>query len=303
VALLAGVIYDPSTAATSASGATLIAMTAIDTTNLRVTFTAPANGIVLVRLRGLIHGAGTSPQLLLGVLDGATVRGRVAPYGSRPGATNTLGAPFDCSFLVTGLTPSTSYTWDAAYGVEFVVASSAIKYGGPNDTTANNAFGSFSFEVWETANLLSGKLYDPSTAVTNKSIGANLALTALDTTNLRLTFTAPASGKVWARLQGTAHGGSTSWPGVILGVLDGSTVRARGRALLGTVDAGLSATLHMVQKADFLITGLTPTTSYSFDAAYGVEVILSSSNIKYGGPDDTTGDNAWGGFVYEIWTA
>jgi hypothetical protein len=302
MALLGGVVYDPSTAG-SASTASLLAMTAVDTTNLRVTFTAPANGIVLVRLRGMLHGAATNSQCLMGVLDGSTVRGRIAPFGTRSGATNTLGAPWEASFLVTGLTPSTSYTWDAAYGVEFAVASTAIKYGGPNNATANDAFGSYSFEVWETTNLLAGTLYDPGTAVTNKSIGANLALTAFDTTNLRLTFTAPASGRVWVRLQCTTHGGSTSWPGVILGVLDGSTVRARGRAMSGSVDAGLSATLHMVQQQSFLVTGLTPSTSYSWDAAYGVEVILSSSNIKYGGPNNTTQDDAWGGFAYSIWAA
>jgi hypothetical protein len=51
--------------------------------------------------------------------------------------------------VVSGLTPSASLTWDAAYGVETGVASTGLKYGGPNDTTANNAFGAFIFEVWE----------------------------------------------------------------------------------------------------------------------------------------------------------
>jgi hypothetical protein len=50
MALLAGVAYDPAAAVTKATSAAL-AMTAFDTTNLRVTFTAPANGKVLVRIR------------------------------------------------------------------------------------------------------------------------------------------------------------------------------------------------------------------------------------------------------------
>jgi hypothetical protein len=50
MALPAGVAYDPAAAVTKATSAAL-AMTAFDTTNLRVTFTAPANGKVLVRIR------------------------------------------------------------------------------------------------------------------------------------------------------------------------------------------------------------------------------------------------------------
>jgi hypothetical protein len=50
MALLAGVAADPAAAVTKATSAAP-AMTAFDTTNLRVTFTAPANGKVLVRIR------------------------------------------------------------------------------------------------------------------------------------------------------------------------------------------------------------------------------------------------------------
>ena len=151
MALLAGTLYDPAVSVSKATTAAL-AMTAIDTTNLRLTFTAPANGAVLVRLVGKLHGATTFPQILLGVLDGSTVRGRVAPQAVLGGtAVATTMVNVEALFVVTGLTPSTSYTWDAAYGVETVVASTGLKYGGPNDATANNAFGGFVFEVWNTA--------------------------------------------------------------------------------------------------------------------------------------------------------
>jgi hypothetical protein len=151
MALLAGTLYDPAVSVSKATTAAL-AMTAIDTTNLRLTFTAPANGAVLVRLVGTLHGATTFPQILLGVLDGSTVRGRVAPQAVLGGtAVATTMVNVEALFVVTGLTPSTSYTWDAAYGVETLVASTGLKYGGPNDATANNAFGGFVFEVWNTA--------------------------------------------------------------------------------------------------------------------------------------------------------
>lgn len=148
MALLAGKAYDPAAAVTKATTAAL-AMTALDTTNLRLTFTVPASGNVMVRLQGTIHGATTFPQILLGVLEGATVRGRLAPAGLINGtAAATTFLTVEALFPVTGLTPAAQLTWDAAYGVETLVASTGLKYGGPNNTTANDAFGAFVFEVW-----------------------------------------------------------------------------------------------------------------------------------------------------------
>jgi hypothetical protein len=146
MALLAAKHYDPAVAVTKATTAAL-AMTALDTTNLRLTFTAPANGRVLVRLAGVLHGAATVPQIMLGVLSGSTVMGRAVPMlgGGNLAATSLIAA--EAMFVVTGLTGS--QTWDAAYGVETVVASTGLKYGGANDSTVNNSFGGFSFECWE----------------------------------------------------------------------------------------------------------------------------------------------------------
>jgi hypothetical protein len=148
MALLAGTLYDPASAVSKATTSAL-AMTAIDTTNLRLTFSAPASGRVLVRLQGTVHGATTFPQILLGVLEGSTVKGRVSPAGLVNGnLAATTFLTVEGLFVVTGLTAGTSYTWDAAYGVETVVASTGLKYGGPNNTSANDAFGGFAFEVW-----------------------------------------------------------------------------------------------------------------------------------------------------------
>jgi hypothetical protein len=148
--LLGAALYDPAVAVNKVTTAAL-ALTALDTTNLRLGFTVPANGAVLVRLQGTLHGAATFPQILLGVLEGSTVRGRVSPAGLMNGnlaATNFLTV--EASFVVPGLTPAAALTWDAAYGVETLVASTGLKYGGPNNTTANDAFGAFLFEIWTT---------------------------------------------------------------------------------------------------------------------------------------------------------
>lgn len=125
-------------------------MAAFDTTNLRITFTVPASGRVLVRVQGTIHGAATFPQVLLGAMSGATVVGRTAPIGAPSGtALATTFMSVESLFAVTGLTPGASLTYDAAWGTETLVAATGIKYGGPNNTTANDAFGGLVFEIWE----------------------------------------------------------------------------------------------------------------------------------------------------------
>jgi hypothetical protein len=298
---LAGICYDPGTAA-SAATTSLLAMTAIDTTNLRNTFTAPANGVVLVRIRTSLQGATTFPTVLLGVLDGSTVKGRQPGIGALPGtALATTNVTQEALFCVTGLTGGTSYTYDAAYAVQVVLASTAIKYGGPNNTSANDAYGGFVFEIWDTPNLISAICYDPSSAVTNKACTAAAAMTAFDTTNLRITFTAPASGKVYWRIRCPIHG-ATTFGQVLLGILESSTVKARVPAMGGNKTTAV-ATTQMTLEGSGVISGLTGGSSYTYDAAWGVETGVTSCNFKYGGPNNNSGNNAWGGFVFEIWAA
>jgi hypothetical protein len=147
--LLAATAYDPAVAVSKATTAAL-AMTALDTTNLRLAFTVPSTGRVLVRLQGTLHGAATFPQILLGVLEGATVRGRVSPAGMVNGnLAATTFLTVEAQFTVSGLTSGANLTWDAAYGVETLVASTGLKYGGPNDATANDAFGALIYEIWD----------------------------------------------------------------------------------------------------------------------------------------------------------
>ncbi len=147
--LLAGKLYDPAVAVSQATSA-LLAMTAFDTTNLRLGFTVPSNGSVLVRMSTVIHGGTAPASVLLGVMEGSTIRGRKAPTGLLYSATGvaTQFYAIESIFLVTGLTPSANLTWDAAYSVETLGASTAIKYGGPDNATANDAFGGFCFEIW-----------------------------------------------------------------------------------------------------------------------------------------------------------
>jgi hypothetical protein len=150
VKLLAAASYDPAVAVTKATTA-LLAMTAIDTTNLRRTVTVPDHGMLRWRIIAPVHGATTLPSLLLGVLEGATVRGRIAPMVGGGNLAATGRYQHEATGIITGLTPGASITLDAAYGVEVVVAATGIKYGGPNNTTTNDAFGAIVFELFDPA--------------------------------------------------------------------------------------------------------------------------------------------------------
>lgn len=298
MSLLAGVNYDPTTAVSKATSS-LLAMTAFDTTNLSLTFTAPSNGKVMVRIRCTLRGATTFPTILLGILESNTVKARVSPIGALPGtATANTNVTQEAVFTVTGLTGGSSYTWDAAYGVEIILASTNIRYGGPNNNTSNNAWGGLQFEIWSAPNLLASTLYDPATAASVVTTSA-VAMTALDTSNLRLTFTAPSSGNVLVRMRGVLHGAKT-YPQILLGVLESSTVRAR-TAPLGGLKTTAVATAQLAVEGQAIVTGLTGGDNYTWDAAMGVETAVSSTAIKWGGPNNTTTNDAFGGFLYEIW--
>jgi hypothetical protein len=100
-----------------------------------------------------MSGTTTSPlQVFLGVLDGSTVKGRAAPAGGNSNSGTVAASDHqvvESLFVVSGLTASTAYTWDAAYAVETSQTSSNLQYGGPNDTTTNNAWGGFAYEIWK----------------------------------------------------------------------------------------------------------------------------------------------------------
>jgi hypothetical protein len=202
--------------------------------------------------------------------------------------------------VITGLTPGNSYTFDGSYDVEIVDTAGAAGYGGANTAGASGP-GGFEFEIWETLNLLGSCLYDPAVAVTEATT-ALLAMTVMDTTNLRITFTAPGSGNVYWRIYVPFHG-STTIGQVLLGILESSTVRARVAPIMGCPFGAIAATSCVGLEASGVITGLTPGNSYTWDAAYGVETISGAGGLKYGGPNDTTTNNAFGAAAFEVWAA
>lgn len=298
--LLASAAYDPGTAV-SFSTSTTSSLAAIDTTNLRVTFTAPGSGNVCVRARATTSGAATYPTILLGVLEGSTSMARSATMGTPFAAGATYSLAQEMYVPVTGLGAG-SHTWDLSYATQVAVSGSHIIAGGPNDATGADAWGAITFDVFDPgSNFLGAVLYDPATQA-SKSTTALAALTAFDTTNARITFTAPASGNVFWRIRCPWTGASATYPQVMLGILESTTVVARQISCRGQTATALSTT-HFMQDASGVVTGVSAG-SHSWDAAYAVQVVSSAGGgLKYGGPNNASGNNAVGGLMFELWAA
>jgi hypothetical protein len=149
--LLFGKLYDPTSAVTAFTTSTTgVAIVAFDTTNLRATFTVPPSGYVRVRMSAQLHGATTFPTILYAVMSGSGIVARQQPMQSLGNtAVATAQVKAESDFIVAGLVAGEAKTWDAGYGIEVGVTATGVKYGGPNNTTANDAFGGFAFEVWD----------------------------------------------------------------------------------------------------------------------------------------------------------
>jgi hypothetical protein len=229
VNLLGAKLYDPTTAATF--GTVASAMAVFDTTNLRITFVVPPSGFVRVVIEVTIHGAATYSQILLGVMNGAAVTAKVCPDVAQNGtalATTLLRARAE--FVVPGLSPGASLTWDAAWGIETFVASSLIKYGGPANATANNDFGAAQFEIWDPAPIFTPtSATAPTTTVQDKLVTEKTAVDAIKTkTDFLPSATAGAAGGVFIAGTNAATTITTSLTTTFTGNLTGSVGSVTG---------------------------------------------------------------------------
>lgn len=278
--LLAAKLYDPAVAVTKNTTAA-IAMTALDTTNLRLAVTVPAHGMVRFRLMGVLHGATTFPSILLGVLNGATVVGRVAPVQSLGNtAVATALVNVEADFIATGLTPGAT-NFDAAYAVETLVASTGLKYGGPNNTTANDAFGAFVFEAW-----------DPQSQTVNSTLAVD-ANGRVDVS--KVAGTAQTARDLGAQLDATVSSRSTYAGGAVASVTAAVTVGTNndktGYALSG---AGIQAIW------DALTSALTTVNSIGKRLADNIDAAISSRSTYAGGAVASVTGNVGGNVTGSI---
>lgn len=147
--------------------------------------------------------------------------------------------------------------------------------------------------------LLGYAKYAPA-ANTSKTVAGDSAAHALDTTNLRVTFNAPASGEVIVALR--AKFGDRTANGKGWGVMNGAAVVAmKGNQHWSNTEGGAesdetsSADAGGGAEVEFLVVGLTPGASYSFDwAGYGS---VGTPGIKAGIP----ASNPWGIATMEVW--
>ncbi len=150
--MLARTQYAPATAQTYNLVAAATGLTALDTTNLAVTFKAPTSGAVLVRLTAFSQGgaaAGTS--IVFGVVSTSSSPGTVVGVTELANLTPTATAADNgeigvCTQIVSGLTAATSYTWYFA-GMYSGTASKVVAHGSTSATAVPTGAPAV-IEVW-----------------------------------------------------------------------------------------------------------------------------------------------------------
>lgn len=142
--LLAVTNYEPGSDTVVVSSGSASSLTAIDTTNAIVTFTTTSTGNVRVRLESysIQSTSGAGQWGLLNASGGATLAGPAGVVGTIGGN----GTRYVCTFNITGLTASTSYTLQWAYRV---TGGTHNIYAGAGGSTSK--WGPLSLEVWALA--------------------------------------------------------------------------------------------------------------------------------------------------------
>lgn len=268
IALIARTAYDP--AATETKTVTDTAGADADATNLAVVFTTPGNGEVLVHLgaTGFAGAASVSSAWYLREAA-ANVFDPIRMDASTHVVRETLYR------RLTGISAG-SHTWK--WALKPSSASGCSIRGGGGDA----GYGPFEMEVFSIpANALLGQtLYVPVSESTYTY--ASSVWAAIDATNLTLTFTTPASGRVLFVLDGFSGGGSS---GQLWTPVDSSTVLQAQPVRIG---AGGS---RRVQVAYFVV-GLPVSTSLTW--RWGWSRHAGSDNVELTvGPEVPAIMQAW----------
>jgi hypothetical protein len=138
--------------------------------------------------------------------------------------------------------------------------------------------------------LLAASYYNPGTGVVTKTFTTSFV--ALDTANLRATFTAPASGNVVVKVGGGRLTANNSNP--FFGVLEAA-------ALLGSVFLALGSFQGTAFQASMKVTGISAG-NHSYDFAVADSNLVSATTLQYGFATSNYADGTAPAFI-EVWSA
>ncbi len=178
-----------------------------------------------------------------------------------------------------------------------LIGRTAAGSGAPEELTLGAGLAFTAGQVYATGGSGTGLLaiaqYGPSSQA-NKATTNTSGLDDVDATNLAVTFTAPASGKVLIRLEsaGYSNAGNGGW--AQWGVKEGSTVIANNRQAFQSI----GGTKHSVS---YLKTGLTPGNSYTYKMAFGCGA--NGGTLTLYMSDGISTANGVGPAIIEIWEA
>lgn len=125
--------------------------------------------------------------------------------------------------------------------------------------------------------LLGHCYYNPS--ISTDHLRSSTTFAALDTTNLRATFVAPASGAVLCVFGAFGSSNGNAGNGPNLAILNGSTVMAQSG--YNGVSTASASTFGRIESTGY-VTGLTPGNTYNFDLGWASSSASANIDVIYG---------------------
>lgn len=271
--LLVLVAYEPDDMGTySVSSGTL---DELDTTNLRVTFTVPDDGVVSIELEGMVDVA-ASTEISWGLMEGGSeVVGPVNVVYNANSAT--IQTTIRRTFVIAGLTPGETLTYDWAAARTFGAGVLNMYVGGTKGAGVMRVTGTALAAEPVPEPAASGGGVLAITTLNPDDYEAPEASTTLEDVDARLavTFTAPESGQVIVQLSAYARPTGSSM--LSWGLRDSNDVEVVAPVAI-QVEATSPGLRHQMT---IVVPGLTPGNQYTWKWTHVVDT--GTGNTFFGG--------------------